>query len=83
MGGKQMIFKCSKCEQELTSLDVTITNVVVYGSVTLFDDGTIDNWDLDHDYDYSIDEYNCPHCGYVFPAKSQDELEKYLEGAGK
>ena len=74
-----MIFKCPRCKNELTSLDVTIINVTSYGTVTLFDDGTIENFDLDQDYDYSIDKYSCPHCGYIFPANSQDQLEKYLQ----
>jgi hypothetical protein len=74
-----MIFKCPECGETLTTLNVVVSNVISFGAVSLFDDGSIDNWDLDPDYDDAIDEYSCPHCDYIFPASTQDQIEKYFK----
>jgi DNA-directed RNA polymerase subunit RPC12/RpoP len=74
-----MIFKCPECKKELTQLEVVVSNVTSYGTVSLFDDGTLECWDLDTEYDGSTDTYNCPHCGYEFPIHDEDALTKYLQ----
>ncbi len=69
-----MKFECEKCKKELEYLDVVVTNVTAYGTVSLFDDGTIEDWDLDYKYDGSSDEYSCPHCGFTFPGNSEEQV---------
>jgi len=71
--------KCPRCKEELTELEVVVSNVVSYGTVSLFDDGTLGDWDLETEYDDSIDTYNCPLCGYVLPVHDEDALTKYLQ----
>lgn len=73
------MIKCPECKEEITQLEVMVSNVVSYGIVAVFDDGTLGDWDLDTEYEGSTDEYSCPRCGYTFPVNDEEALTKYLQ----